>query len=157
PPDPRNCHACRGDGVYKCSDCFTQPLFCTSCCRQLHLLNHLHRVQQWSGKCFKDSSLSLVGLEVHLRHGGQPCPNIHGSTSEPVEDPEWEDLDASHVPAQLKMPQGVACLTVVDVTGLHFSHIQYCHCPEAEAAHLQLFRANMFPTSIQNPCTMFTF
>ncbi|KAF8833305.1 hypothetical protein BDN67DRAFT_992862 [Paxillus ammoniavirescens] len=55
------------------------------------------------------------------------------------------------------MPQGVACLTMVDITGLHFSRIQYCHCPETEAAHLQLLRVNMFPASIQNPCTTFTF
>ncbi|KIJ05525.1 hypothetical protein PAXINDRAFT_93367, partial [Paxillus involutus ATCC 200175] len=74
PPEPRSCNVCGGDGVYKCSDCFAQPLFCTSCCRQQHLLNPLHRIQQWSGKCFKDSALSLVGLKVHLGHGGQPCP-----------------------------------------------------------------------------------
>jgi hypothetical protein len=61
PPEPRSCNVCGGDGVYKCSDCFAQPLFCTSCCRQQHLLNPLHRIQQWSGKCFEDSALSLVG------------------------------------------------------------------------------------------------
>ncbi|KIK72000.1 hypothetical protein PAXRUDRAFT_41238, partial [Paxillus rubicundulus Ve08.2h10] len=119
--------------------------------------NPLHRIQQWGGKCFKDSSLSLVGLEVYLGHGGRPCPCVHGATLEPAEDPEWEDLDAGHVPTHLKMPQGVACLTMVDVTRLHFSRIQYCHCPEAEAAHLQLLQANMFPASIQNPSTRFTF
>ncbi|KAF8834649.1 hypothetical protein BDN67DRAFT_985173 [Paxillus ammoniavirescens] len=82
---------------------------------------------------------------------------MHGATLEPAEDPEWEDLDARHVPAHLKMPQGVACLTMVDVTRLHFSRIRYYHCPEAKAAHLQLLRANTFPASIQNPSTVFTF
>ncbi|KIK76992.1 hypothetical protein PAXRUDRAFT_168162, partial [Paxillus rubicundulus Ve08.2h10] len=156
PPDPRTCNICGGDGVYKCSDCFSQPIFCTSCCRQQHLLNPLHRIQQWGGKCFEDSSLSLAGFEVYLGHRGQSCPCMHGATLEPAEDPKLEDLDASHVPTHLKMPQGVACLTMVDVTGLHFSHIQYCHCPEAKAVHLQLLRVNMFPASIQNPSCWMT-
>ncbi|KAF8835200.1 hypothetical protein BDN67DRAFT_913459 [Paxillus ammoniavirescens] len=62
--------------MYKCSDCFAQPLFCTSCCRQLHLLNPLHRIQQWSGKCFEDSSLSLVATVNHLQHLSPPCAGM---------------------------------------------------------------------------------
>ncbi|KIK76105.1 hypothetical protein PAXRUDRAFT_783125, partial [Paxillus rubicundulus Ve08.2h10] len=52
-PDPRTCNICGGDGVYKCSDCFAQPLFCTSCCRQQHLLNPLHRIQQWAANALR--------------------------------------------------------------------------------------------------------
>ncbi|KAI9457553.1 hypothetical protein HD554DRAFT_2030018 [Boletus coccyginus] len=49
-----------GDGVYKCSNCFTQPVYYTSCVRREHLKLPFHRVEQWTGSYFKKSSLILV-------------------------------------------------------------------------------------------------
>ncbi|KAF8545939.1 hypothetical protein OG21DRAFT_1392306, partial [Imleria badia] len=59
---------------YRCSDCFGQPLFCTGCCQKLHQMHPFHRIRQWMGTFFEDSSLHLAGFELHLGHNGEPCP-----------------------------------------------------------------------------------
>ena len=60
PPDLRICSICSGDGSYRCSDCFWRPMYCSSCCRQAHSNHLLHRVEQWNGTFFEESSLRLV-------------------------------------------------------------------------------------------------
>ncbi|KIK72134.1 hypothetical protein PAXRUDRAFT_90464, partial [Paxillus rubicundulus Ve08.2h10] len=59
PPEPRKCSHCLGDGTYRCPDCFGRPLFCTSCCREIHRTHPFHRVEQWMGTHFQESSLRL--------------------------------------------------------------------------------------------------
>lgn len=60
PPDPRKCSICERDGIYRCSDCFGQPLFCTLCAREGHQRHPFHRIRQWTGSFFEESSLNLV-------------------------------------------------------------------------------------------------
>ncbi|KIM58616.1 hypothetical protein SCLCIDRAFT_41012, partial [Scleroderma citrinum Foug A] len=74
PPTPRVCISCGGDGIYRCTDCAHQPVFCMACCRNQHTLQPFHCVQQWNATFFKDSSLRLARLVLHLGHGGEPCP-----------------------------------------------------------------------------------
>ncbi|KAF8428947.1 hypothetical protein L210DRAFT_3333298, partial [Boletus edulis BED1] len=59
---------------YRCSDCFGQPLFCTLCTRNKHRMLPFHRISQWTGSFFEDSSLNLAGFQVHLGHEGKSCP-----------------------------------------------------------------------------------
>ncbi|KAI6032483.1 hypothetical protein EDC04DRAFT_2551334, partial [Pisolithus marmoratus] len=59
---------------YRCPDCMHQPLFCTDCCQIMHKANPFHRIQQWTGDFFEDSALHMSGLQLHLGHGGAPCP-----------------------------------------------------------------------------------
>lgn len=72
PPDLRTCSVCNKDGIYRCSDCFGSPLFCTMCSREQHRSQPFHRLQQWTGCFFDDSSLMLVcdslGDEMLLLH-----------------------------------------------------------------------------------------
>ncbi|KAI5982368.1 hypothetical protein EDD15DRAFT_2124730, partial [Pisolithus albus] len=59
---------------YRCPDCMHQPLLCTNCCRTTHASHPFHRIQQWTGNFFEDSALHMTGLQLHLGHGGAPCP-----------------------------------------------------------------------------------
>jgi hypothetical protein len=60
PPASRQCVVCNGDGIYRCCDCFGQPLLCSLCCREQHRRDPFHRIQQWTGYCFDECSLNLV-------------------------------------------------------------------------------------------------
>ncbi|KIK13392.1 hypothetical protein PISMIDRAFT_18029 [Pisolithus microcarpus 441] len=85
-----------------------------------------------------------TGLQLHLGHGGVPCPSA--SANEPVplsgqlqhatvgkdgdqakddrqdtqamDDGEWEDVD--NIPLHLRLPVGSKYLTIIDVTGVAF-------------------------------------
>ncbi|KAG1851273.1 hypothetical protein C8R48DRAFT_548525, partial [Suillus tomentosus] len=59
---------------YKCHRCFNEPLFCTECCRTQHQRHPFHRISQWTGSFFQETSLMKVGLHIHLAHDGTPCP-----------------------------------------------------------------------------------
>ncbi|KAG1748868.1 uncharacterized protein EDB91DRAFT_1028612, partial [Suillus paluster] len=59
---------------YRCHSCMAEPLFCTHCCRMTHSHMPFHRISQWTGGFFEDTSLAKIGLEIHLSHAGQPCP-----------------------------------------------------------------------------------
>jgi CxC2 like cysteine cluster associated with KDZ transposases len=96
-------------------------------------------------------------LEIHLGHGGQRCPNGTQVFPEAFDEMEWEDIEPGEKPPHLQFPKGSGYLTVVDVTGIHFSQIHYCQCPLAMAPHLQLLRASLFPATIHRPSTAFTF
>ena len=60
PPNPRLCSSCGGDGIYRCTECAHRPVLCTSCCREVHRFLPFHRVEQWNGTFFEESSLRMV-------------------------------------------------------------------------------------------------
>ncbi|KAG6809276.1 hypothetical protein H0H92_000837 [Tricholoma furcatifolium] len=63
--------------LYRCRDCFVTALFCANCIRQAHLVNPLHRVQEWKGGFFERTALVKIGLVVPLGHSaGDPCQNV---------------------------------------------------------------------------------
>ncbi|KAG2048898.1 hypothetical protein BDR06DRAFT_854274, partial [Suillus hirtellus] len=59
---------------YKCYDCIAQPIFCTRCCRAQHALRPFHWIRQWNGNFFERTTLTKLGVEIHLGHRGHPCP-----------------------------------------------------------------------------------
>ncbi|KAI6026681.1 hypothetical protein BKA83DRAFT_4124303 [Pisolithus microcarpus] len=181
PPVPRICKICRKDGVYRCPDCMHQPLLCTNCCRTRHEAHPFHRIQQWTGDFFEDCALHMTGLQLHLGHGGAPCPSASSNEPPPfseksrhatagkggdqakgdtqdtraVDDGEWEDVD--NIPLHLRPPVGAKYLTIIDVTGVHFVLVRACQCPNAASYHMQLFRAKLCPSTFEKPSTTFTF
>ncbi|KAG1718273.1 uncharacterized protein EDB91DRAFT_1090173 [Suillus paluster] len=50
----------------------------------MHSRMPFHRISQWTGGFFEDTSLTKIGLEIHLGHAGQPCPGLTD---------EWCDTD----------------------------------------------------------------
>ena len=164
PPAPRTCSTCGiKDGVYRCHGCFGEPLFCTECCRTEHQRHPFHRISQWTGSFFQDTSLSKIGLEIHLGHGGCPCPNSQqydqdifdwDDTEDEVDDADL--MDFPHPPAMPK-ETGRPTITVVDKSGIHLLCIRYCTCLGAPTHDVQLFKMGMFPASFGRPKTAFTF
>ncbi|KAG2347667.1 hypothetical protein BDR05DRAFT_865926, partial [Suillus weaverae] len=59
---------------YRCHSCMGEPLFCTHCCMTVHSSMPFHRISQWTGGFFEDTSLTKIGLEIHIGHQGKPCP-----------------------------------------------------------------------------------
>ncbi|KAF8131231.1 hypothetical protein EV363DRAFT_1296616 [Boletus edulis] len=162
PPKPRQCSSCGGDGIYRCSDCFGQPLFCTLCTRNKHRMLPFHRISQWTGSFFEDSSLNLAGFEVHLGHEGKSCPSRGPNKPDLNELPgsgpdEWIDTDEEYIPSNLRAPDHEDYLTIVDTTGIHYLTINYCRCPDSPPAYMQLFRNKLFPATLDQPRTAFTF
>ncbi|KIO11356.1 hypothetical protein M404DRAFT_45915, partial [Pisolithus tinctorius Marx 270] len=74
PPEPRDCILCGADGIFQCTECAHRPVFCTMCCQAEHKCRPFHRVEQWNGTFFEESSLQLAGLVLHVGHGGKHCP-----------------------------------------------------------------------------------
>ncbi|KAG2111303.1 uncharacterized protein F5147DRAFT_573626, partial [Suillus discolor] len=161
PPADRLCSVCKKDGVYRCHGCFNEPLFCTDCCRIWHQRHPFHRISQWTGSFFQETSLIKVGLHIHLAHDGTPCPSSTDYSSDFF---EWSDTDDNidddypegpFIPP-VRDPDHPA-ITVVDKSGVHSLSIWYCHCPGAISRDMQLFQAGLFPASCTRPKTAFTF
>ncbi|KAF8438817.1 hypothetical protein L210DRAFT_853539 [Boletus edulis BED1] len=74
-----------------------------------------------------------------------------------MNDEEWVDEDEEYIPPHLCPPQHSDYLTIVDVSGVHFITVSYCHCPGSAPEHLQLFKSRLFPATLQHPRTAFTF
>lgn len=162
PPPERLCSVCKKDGVYKCHGCFNEPLFCTDCCRTQHQRHPFHRISQWTGSFFQETSLIKVGLHIHLAHDGTPCPSSAEYASEFF---EWSDddenIDDGNYPEGASIPVVTdpdhRATTIVDKSGVHSLSIWYCHCPGALNPAMQLFQAGLFPASFTRPKTAFTF
>ncbi|KAI6156654.1 hypothetical protein BKA82DRAFT_33022 [Pisolithus tinctorius] len=144
-PEPRNCTWCGNDG-------------------KSHESLPFHRIQQWTGDCYKESALHMTGIWLHLGHGGAPCPHAIAQAQQaageplPMDDQEWEDVeDIEENPKHLCPPAGSRYLTIVDVTGVHFIVVNWCECETAEARYIQLLRAKLFPSMFEKPSTTFTF
>lgn len=97
-------------------------------------------------------------MKIHVGHGGNPCPSRFHCTDPiaPALD-EWEDEQDFHLPPHLKPPTGSTYFTIVDVSGIHYMEINNCVCPNADAFHIQLLRSRLFPSTIDNPRTVFSF
>ncbi|KAI6018283.1 hypothetical protein EDC04DRAFT_2607885 [Pisolithus marmoratus] len=121
------------------------------------------------------------GLQLHLGHGGAPCPSASTNEQETscgpmgpglldnerhnvwdtaidslaMDEVEWEDID--NIPLHLCPPLGSKYLTIVNVTGVHFMLVQACQCVNAESYHMQLFHSKLCPSTFTRPSTVFTF
>ena len=147
PPPDQSCSspACTCEGIYWCTDCFLQPLFCTSCYWEQHVKHPLHQAKQWVDQFFDDSSLCLVSIilelsrqyidtvqavmEIQLSHGEHWCL-VSATAGDPLEIDEdsWEDIEFT-----------------------------YCNCTGAAEKHIQLFWSQLFLASLLKPQTAFTF
>ncbi|KIM64057.1 hypothetical protein SCLCIDRAFT_116023, partial [Scleroderma citrinum Foug A] len=152
PTYPRVCTLCQGDGTYRCTKCIHWPLLCSSCCWKEHKLRPFHRVEQWNGTFFEE-------LVVHLGHGGDPCPSggLDGEDIASDVEYEWEDISDQPIPHHLSAGTDRSCLTLVHTSGVHFCDVRYCNCSGAETSHLQLATAGLFPETVKEPRTAFTF
>ncbi|KAG2050554.1 hypothetical protein BDR06DRAFT_848308, partial [Suillus hirtellus] len=69
------CESCQGEeGLLWCLTCSSDHSWCHACILTAHQSLPFHKIQQWNGKCFCDTSLTQLSYIWHLGHGGQPCP-----------------------------------------------------------------------------------
>ncbi|KAI6002551.1 hypothetical protein EDC04DRAFT_2611815 [Pisolithus marmoratus] len=147
----------------------------------MHETHPFHRIQKWTGDFFEDSALHMTGLQLHLGHGGVPCPSASLNEGAPfsrhsrqapadnqgdqtednrqdppsIDDGEWEDVE--NIPLHLRPPVGSKYLTIIDVTGVHFVLVRACQCSNADSYHMQLFWAKLCPSTFEKPSTAFRF
>ncbi|KAG1854600.1 hypothetical protein F4604DRAFT_1591121, partial [Suillus subluteus] len=137
---------------YRCHGCMGEPLFCTHCCRMVHSCMPFHRISQWTGGFFKDTSLTKIGLEIHLGHQGKPCPEVTDDWYNT--DDEGDNFAEGQWVPLVNDPQ---MTTVVDTSGVHSLMIRFCRCASALGPDMQLFEISLFPASFTSPKTAFTF
>lgn len=169
--EDRNCVKCGiREGSWRCRDCVGNGCHCIQCFREVHRLQPFHRVEHWNGNHFNQAWLCQVGVEIHLGHGGKPCPN---ETSEGVDDDveddisesgvesEWEDELCSEHPTTGTSPlpqlKGEGVVLVIDESGLHRLRMHACCCEGALSMDVQCLRMGFFPTSFDKIKTVVTF
>lgn len=89
--------------------------------------------QMWNDLFWERTSLRLLGLRIHLSHNGVPCSSPHNWT-QPI--------------------------IVFYTNSMHQVSVSFCECSKPEGGYLfgiQLLRASLFPTTIAQPRTAFTF
>ncbi|KAJ7453629.1 hypothetical protein B0H11DRAFT_1740870 [Mycena galericulata] len=122
--------SCGEMASFRCPECGVTDMVCARCLVGMHRGQQCHHVEQWDGFAFVRTSLYRLGHQVHLGHRGRPCEHNDGKGREFV---------------------------LVDTNGIHLARILYCGCEEAPARHIQLVRARLFPATLKDPKTVFTF
>ncbi|KAG1840122.1 hypothetical protein C8R48DRAFT_679665 [Suillus tomentosus] len=128
PSDVSQCQSCQiGEGKFRCLTCSGDQTFCRSCIVNAHQFLPFHKVQEWTGKCFNDTSLEELGFIWHMGHGGQPCPfsdDVHAWENIPMDaEADFSPMETVHGPT---IPTK---LTIVHSTGVFLHNVIWCSCP----------------------------
>ncbi|KAI0691764.1 hypothetical protein BC835DRAFT_1256150, partial [Cytidiella melzeri] len=118
----------------RCDDCWNSAVLCESCCVEKHGDNPLHRVKQWNGSYFEPTTLQALGLVIQVGH------------------PPYERC--AHPQPALRS------FLVMHTNGLHPVTLLFCQCQQAHQAgtrYQQLLRAELFPSTVQDPTICCTF
>ncbi|KAH6896060.1 hypothetical protein BKA70DRAFT_1375637 [Coprinopsis sp. MPI-PUGE-AT-0042] len=166
-PKSQTCSQCFQPSaeIWRCTDCFSSPLYCRSCCRTSHERNPLHRVEVWNSTHFTPSRLWRCGLVLSLCATGH-CKDSF--TDPPVVDalPAVGDSTFGAKP-EFRAHDDIRVLVVVHTNGVHHVLVKFCTCAEPHDVHdghddpldedIQLLRASLYPASHKEIRTAFTF
>jgi hypothetical protein len=126
----------------------------------VHKGTPFHSIEKWTGLFFQSTSLNEEGFTFYLGHHGSPCPEIQLESSNPETQASGRTggrtTDEDRI-SEAWQNDNRKSLIVVDVSGVHQLHIGWCQCKDAPGADIQLLRSRIFPASISNPSTAFTF
>ncbi|KAJ3520759.1 hypothetical protein NMY22_g12606 [Coprinellus aureogranulatus] len=86
----------------------------------------------WDSGFFRPVSLKDLGLHLYLGHCGARCPNLSSTSS-------------------------ARPLVLVDTNGFHHVALHFCKCDGAPEEFIQLMRARLFPATVIQPSTAFSF
>ena len=116
-----------------------------------------------------------IGYKLYLGHNGHQCSKaneeeiiptagphhpqgpLHKGNEGTLSDDDQAWVDTDGIPLHLHPPSSSDYLTIVDISGIHFLTIRYCHCSGADDHYLQLLSSKLFPATIRKPRTVFTF
>ncbi|KAH8813613.1 hypothetical protein DL96DRAFT_525303 [Flagelloscypha sp. PMI_526] len=117
--------------LFRCQEgCFGRPLMCKTCILSSHHQLPFHPIEERVSRFFKPSALADLGFVLHLGHDGSPCDNT-------------EELPRTFV--------------IGHTNRLHTIPVRFCGCHGAEADHIQLTAAGLFPATVSRPESAFTF
>ncbi|KAJ7580770.1 hypothetical protein C8J56DRAFT_1057724 [Mycena floridula] len=94
--------------------------------RYKHLVEPLHRIEQWNGTYFECRTLRSLGLTFQLGHNGGDCP--------------FTDY-------------GRKDFMVIAANGIHELEVNFCGCPDAPKQYIQLLEVGWWPATPLEPCT----
>ncbi|KAA1479544.1 hypothetical protein DENSPDRAFT_743719, partial [Dentipellis sp. KUC8613] len=171
---PQSCCStaeCQGDSRWRCESCFGWPMYCDNCAREAHHYHPFHRMKLWTGTHFRPAWLSELGVCVHLGHQGRRCPQKEvqnfTQTVRDTGEEDWEDVAEQEQEDGLgKEPEemrtdfshkGRRRMVLVDTSGIHDLYVEVCECPDSQSIHAQLMMAGLFPATLRDPRTAFTF
>jgi len=86
-------------------------------------------MQRWTSSFFERVPLAELGVKLCLGHLGSPCP----------------------------VGQDVSKFILMHVNGMHTVTVRFCACLHAAEKRIQLVRARLFPATVKNPHSAFTF
>ncbi|CAA7262273.1 unnamed protein product [Cyclocybe aegerita] len=119
-----------------CRECFGYELSCSECFIRQHSQTPTHWADVWNatGQYFVRHDISTLrekGYAIHLSHNGNVCPNPASDTD--------------------------IFFHLIDVNSVHHTKIQFCGCPGALERPFQLLKHRLFPATLRQPKTAFTF
>lgn len=118
--------------LYRCQECFIDRLCCAKCITRSHQDHPLHWIEHWTGDHFEKQMLSDIGFIIYLGHNGNKC---------------------HHTPrGEVPLP-----FTIVHHNGIHNSRIGWCFCAGGGNHVDQLMLAGLFPATVIDPRTAFSF
>lgn len=126
-----------GTVIVTCNDCLQYAPTCDSCFVQLHANNPLHWAQVWDNRLGfytkKDySALPCGNPSINFCHNGAKCPNPRND--KPIK------------------------FTIAHTNGIHATKVVFCGCPSSSEKIIdQLMLSRLFPASMKDPRTAFTF
>ena len=129
------CQCGSKEALYRCAGmekCFDPRLRCQACILKDHILHPLHRIEIWNGNHFMGTSLQHLGFLLHLGHHGDRCPNLSSTTRPRI-------------------------IVVGHTNGFHKISVHFCHCEGAASEAIQLMDQELFPATITQPESMFSF
>jgi hypothetical protein len=134
-PDEGKCGSCgtRVEHAFRCRDCFCRKVLCQSCCLEDHRRHPFHSIEEWNGVSFTQTTLFDQGFIFHVGHGGDCCT----TTGE-------DDAEGTN-------------MVIVDRGGVHKHRVQWCTCQNSPEKHIMLLQMGLYPATITNPQTAFTF
>lgn len=140
-PEGTVCNCCNNKAaLYRCTSCIGMPVMCLDCCNQLHQWNPFHTIQEWRDGFFQKVDLQCLGYTIYMGHRGLPCPTSR------------EDSAGAGVRFLVDDD-----LTLVDICGVFRHRVSWCNCQNRESTANQLIAMGLFPATLKNPKTAFTF
>ena len=117
--------------TFECDSCYSFGLKCQKCFLEAHRKNPFHVARYWNGEYFEKKGLKELGFQWSLNHGGYSCPYVNDGN-------------------------GVQEMKILDVNGIHFVEVGFCHCANHPSFSEQLMTQRVFPATLKRPRTAFT-
>lgn len=120
-----------------CFNCRHYRATCEACFVERHKQSPYHWPECWNSSFFVRKDISGLGYVQTFGHDGDPCPMADYSG----------DIRKT----------SIVDMIIVDTTGIHSTRVVFCKCPSHRDRLHQLLDARIFPATIKQPETGFTF